>query len=155
MDRLISEQAVIDRLTRWYSDMLETGKEKENLVDVIKAIPSANALEWETTFDKFMRKQKSKEADMREYWKKELNISSDVAIPSAEPKSRWISVSKKLPIAEEDVLVCNSNGHIEICSGYYSTELEEVWVWLTSGWQFGEVIAWMPLPQPYKAECEG
>lgn len=41
MDRLISEQAVIDRLTRWYSDMLETSKEQENLIEVIKAIPSA------------------------------------------------------------------------------------------------------------------
>ena len=41
MDRLISEQAVIDRLTRWYSDMLETGKEQEDLIEVIKAIPSA------------------------------------------------------------------------------------------------------------------
>ena len=41
MDRLISEQAVIDRITRWYSDMLETGKEQEDLIEVIKAIPSA------------------------------------------------------------------------------------------------------------------
>lgn len=41
MDRLISEKAVIDRLTRWYSDMLETGEEKEDLIEVIRAIPSA------------------------------------------------------------------------------------------------------------------
>jgi hypothetical protein len=41
MDRLISEQAVIDRLSNWYSDMLETGKEHEDLIEVIKAIPSA------------------------------------------------------------------------------------------------------------------
>ena len=41
MDRLISEQAVIDRLSHWYSNMLETGKEQEDLIEVIKAIPSA------------------------------------------------------------------------------------------------------------------
>ena len=41
MDRLISEQAVIDRLSHWYSDMLETNKEQEDLIEVIKAIPSA------------------------------------------------------------------------------------------------------------------
>ena len=41
MDRLIREQVVIDRLSHWYSDMLETGKEQEDLIEVIKAIPSA------------------------------------------------------------------------------------------------------------------
>ena len=37
----ISRQAVIDRLSHWYSDMLETNKEQEDLIEVIKAIPSA------------------------------------------------------------------------------------------------------------------
>ena len=65
----------------WFIDK----EHAEVIKERIKAIPSANALEWETTFDKFMRKQKSKEADMREHWKKELNI------PSAEPKTgHWI-----------------------------------------------------------------
>ena len=41
MDRLISEKAVIDRLSHWYSDMLETGEEQEDLIEVIRAIPSA------------------------------------------------------------------------------------------------------------------
>ena len=51
MDRLISEQAVIDRLSHWYSDMLETGKEQEDLIDVIKAIPSAEPKMVEYTGD--------------------------------------------------------------------------------------------------------
>ena len=41
MNKLISEQVVIDRLSHWYSDMLETGKEQEDLIEVIKAIPPA------------------------------------------------------------------------------------------------------------------
>lgn len=37
----ISRQAAIDRLSHWYSDMLETNKEQEDLMEVINAIPSA------------------------------------------------------------------------------------------------------------------
>ena len=106
MDRLISEQAVIDRITRWYSDMLETGKEQEDLIEVIKAIPSA------------------------------------------EPK--WIPVSERLPEINEWV-VCQCRANIY-----------EVLKFTSYGWYHddahcymdGFVIAWMPLPIPYKAESE-
>lgn len=64
----------------------------------------------------------------------------------------WIPVSERLPEEEMDVLVCNDNGDIEISRGSYSTEMKNEFIWYTSGWRFGEVIAWMPLPEPYKGE---
>lgn len=68
---------------------------------------------------------------------------------------RWIPVCERLPEEETDVLVCNSNGNIEIASGSYSTELStHDFIWYTSGWRFGKVKAWMPLPEPYKIESE-
>lgn len=66
----------------------------------------------------------------------------------------WIPVGKRLPEEETDVLVCNSNGDIEISRGSYSTEVENDFIWYISGWRFGKVIAWMPLLEPYKAESE-
>ena len=75
-------------------------------------------------------------------------------LPSVTPKTRWIPVSERLPEEETDVLICNENGDIEITSGSYSTELENYFIWYTSGWRFGEVIAWQPLPERYKAESE-
>ena len=75
-------------------------------------------------------------------------------LPSVTPKTRWIPVSERLPEEETDVLICNENGDIEITSGSYSTELENYFMWYTSGWRFGEVIAWQPLPERYKAESE-
>lgn len=66
---------------------------------------------------------------------------------------KWIPVSERLPEEEKDVLVCNANGDIEISSGSYSTELKNNdFIWYTSGWRFGKVIAWMPLPEPYKGD---
>ena len=70
------------------------------------------------------------------------------------PTRKWIPVIEKLPEEETKVLVCNEKGDIEISMGSYSTELEGYFDWYTSGWRFGQVIAWMPLPDPYKAEME-
>ena len=70
---------------------------------------------------------------------------------SAKPEQQWIPCSKRMPEEETDVLICNSTGNIAISRGAYSTEASD-WIWYTSGWRFGEVVAWMPLPEPYKAE---
>jgi hypothetical protein len=67
---------------------------------------------------------------------------------------KWIPVSERLPEEETDVFICNANGDIAISRGSYSTEVKDYFIWYTSGWRFGKVIAWMPLPEPYKAESE-
>lgn len=70
-----------------------------------------------------------------------------------EPKmGQWISVHKALPEDEVDVLVCSNTGNIEVARGSRSTEMEGEFIWYTSGWIFGKVIAWMPLPEPYKED---
>lgn len=73
------------------------------------------------------------------------------AIQKLPPAQRWIPCSEMMPEEETDVLICNSTGNIAISRGAYSTEASD-WIWYTSGWRFGEAIAWMPLPEPYKAE---
>lgn len=75
----------------------------------------------------------------------------------------WIPVSKRFPKTDEDVLVCNSQGTMEIGyyhidNTYYPTEYADS---NETGWYNEnddvldfEPIAWMPLPEPYKAESE-
>ena len=74
----------------------------------------------------------------------------DMAIKALEQK-RWIPVSERLPEKDEVVLITNKwyevdkalyigDGMFDIIINYLQKE---------------EVIAWMPLPQPYKAEREG
>ena len=72
------------------------------------------------------------------------------AMKATNRMSRWIPVGERLPEEETDVLICNSKGQIEVSRG--STFDDGTWEWYTSGWHYGEVIAWMPLPQPYKEE---
>jgi hypothetical protein len=76
-------------------------------------------------------------------------------IAEADYVGKWIPASERLPEEETDVFICNANGDIAISRGSYSTEVKDDFIWYTSGWRFGKVIAWMPLPEPYKAESEG
>ena len=64
----------------------------------------------------------------------------------------WIPVSEGLPDEETDVFICNANGDRAISRGSYSTEAKDDFIWYTSGWRFGKVVAWMPLPEPWKGE---
>lgn len=69
--------------------------------------------------------------------------------PIIDTEGKWIPVTEKLPEDETDVLVCSDEGNIEVCRGSMSTEFPGEFIWYTSGWRFGDVIAWMPLPEPY------
>lgn len=85
------------------------------------------------------------------------------AIEAVEQKpNKWIPVSERLPDDEDYVLVCYEDGHIRTAYYYidtniYPSEFEDC---CETGWyNYNEdfmykqdVIAWMPLPEPYKAE---
>lgn len=60
----------------------------------------------------------------------------------------WIPVSERLPKNEGNYVIafCKSG---EICVAWYE-EAEETWE--TDACYLDNVLAWMPLPEPYKAE---
>ena len=70
-------------------------------------------------------------------------------VPSAQPAPRWIPCSERLPEEHVEVLVTTKRGHLFIAenSSLFGG-------WLTEGGFLGdfEVLAWQPLPEPYKEE---
>ena len=78
-------------------------------------------------------------------------------LPSAQPEQRWIPCSERLPKDKTYVLttikIPNRIAHVR--SGWYEGGFihnDNGDVWKATDM---EVIAWMPLPDPYKTESEG
>ena len=78
-------------------------------------------------------------------------------LPSAQPEQRWIPCSERLP-KEEDYRECMEcldgavwyyTSHKTIGLGYYYYSTKE-WSTINDMKPDGKVIAWMPLPEPYK-----
>ena len=66
------------------------------------------------------------------------------------PKAEWIPVSERLPKKIDDVLAYDG---VDMFVAWHSSEGE----WNSSDNNFEKdtpIIAWMPLPEPYKAESE-
>ena len=79
-------------------------------------------------------------------------ISKEVdTMPSVTPKQKWIPVSEELPEQGQEVICqCRAN-MIKVL------KLDADFDWYQDAdhcYMNGFVIAWMPLPEPYKAESE-
>jgi len=71
--------------------------------------------------------------------------------------SPWISVSEKMPGHYEVVLACCNDDFVTLASFSCKENRWECLTNMSSDTHFPkneEVIAWMPLPKPYKAESE-
>ena len=67
-------------------------------------------------------------------------------------QTRWISVSERLPEKGKQVLCCNQHGSVFTSAVTYTIKHEDK-ILAHFGHHYG-VVAWMPLPEPYKAESE-
>ena len=64
--------------------------------------------------------------------------------------ARWVPITESLPDANTDVLTTDESGFLDICF------VDEDGFWLDSyEYRIARVIAWMPLPEPYKEPSDG
>ena len=74
-------------------------------------------------------------------------------------KSKWIPINKQLPKESGKYLVTFGGTH-HIGIDFYNTEEDAKKIFEEPeekdvGWRSHNVVAWMPLPEPYKGESEG
>lgn len=90
--------------------------------------------------------------------------AKDMAIKALEQEPRWIPVSEGLPKEpiykgfvepSEPVLIQLNSGGMKVSRYWGSRERykDEPWIDLSYPTTL-DVVAWMPLPEPYKAEME-
>ena len=75
--------------------------------------------------------------------------------PTIEPGPQWIPVSERLPTARQSVILSTKDYTGEGCY-WETTEYHVIWKgyrWNATYWD-DEVVAWMPLPEPYKEDGE-
>jgi len=68
-------------------------------------------------------------------------------LPSAQPEQRWIPVSETVDVPEHEVLACDKYGTELI--GFICKD-DEQWMCESDECIMCDVVAWMPLPEPYK-----
>ena len=83
-------------------------------------------------------------------------------LPSAQPEQRWIPCSERLPETDNKNSINNYNGKLRHIDGddgsgnFWGVKTQPcdwtIWEWCY--FNEPEVIAWMPLPEPYKTESE-
>lgn len=75
-----------------------------------------------------------------------------IKIERREPVMKWIPVSECLPGEGKQVLVCDDGGFIYTAEGETRSDGEWQWYESVEYRPMDDVVAWMPLPEPYKGE---
>ena len=97
------------------------------------------------------------------HWDGHTEADAETRLMSLNPEPHWMPVTERLPETDNEVLttyIVNGNGkkrYVET-SSYYYDGFSEYW---SSPWDEYriagtriEVIAWMPMPEPYKGVTE-
>ncbi len=80
----------------------------------------------------------------------------DMAIDALQ-QTAWIPVGERLPDIDQIVLICTGDG--QITDGYRWNSEDWFLAWGEfngehTGGEYAQIVAWMPLPEPYREDEE-
>ena len=149
---LIYRQAAIDSLHGYFDGMLETDTWSPcDVYGLIELLPSAQP-EQVCVANVTLTDEQVKEA---------VEKAKNAVISVIEPEPHWIPCSERLPEENGQYLITIKYKHV---NDSYEDVYAEHGEWLDGKWDmfcFGhcgeveDIIAWMPLPEPYKEERDG
>ena len=89
------------------------------------------------------------ELGLQNQWQSDVDALK--ALPSAQPEQKWIPCSERLP---EKFQTCIVTDELRQCTYEYDYDPKNEFT-KKYGWRYNgrQIIAWMPLPEPYKG-CE-
>ena len=113
----------------------------------------------QTAIDALERKKdKTAKGDIGNFYNTIIqnNIDEIKSLPHAQPNQRWTPVAEGLPEKKEKKYwICTDSKYQ--CQAKWTNDrygfgrLSEYWGWVGIP-QYTTVVAWMPLPEPYKEE---
>ena len=80
-----------------------------------------------------------------------LGMITAIEMKHDELVRNWTPVTEALPEKKEIVLITNKKGHVR-CGQYQGTYDDNCYRWWWKNNTLEEVLAWMPLPEPWKGE---
>jgi len=131
-----------------------------DLIDRQQAIDAIESIDW---YHQNRNKDMVSGANSLEHqaWYKAEDVYQALELlPSAQPEPQWIPCSERLPEEErKEYWICTDTGYQCECRW---TNVNHFWTDLTTSWhwhimdvpQYAKVVAWMPLPEPYKGVKE-
>lgn len=73
-------------------------------------------------------------------------------LPSAQPEPHWIPVTERLPKNDVEVIVSCTDDSVDTSFSYTTVAWHFNGTWICDNERCFFITAWMPLPEPYRAE---
>lgn len=140
----------------------EAREEAANIIEALDQEPCEDTISRETVLNVILEDEYIQHHMSGDVWERIEDLIRD--LPSIQPEYEWISLTEKSPEESDEYMITwatqdySHKSFIGIAEYNVIDDYEGKWLldnYITDSHPDAKVIAWMPLPERYKAESEG